>query len=91
MARKDWWEHLEAPGWPSESSVAPLRQGRAALLFCRALGRCRSWGRPWREGQPPASLSVTQVNGQAALGKYEGCGDGSSAAGQSLYVANHAY
>lgn len=32
-----------------------------------------------------------QVNGLAALGKYEGSGDDSGAAGQSLYVANHAY
>uniref|UniRef100_A0A8C3UDC0 Fructose-bisphosphate aldolase n=1 Tax=Catharus ustulatus TaxID=91951 RepID=A0A8C3UDC0_CATUS len=32
-----------------------------------------------------------EVNGLAALGKYEGSGDDSGAAGQSLYVANHAY
>lgn len=32
-----------------------------------------------------------QVNSLAALGKYEASGDGSGAASQSLYVANHAY
>ncbi|KAG8122537.1 hypothetical protein E2320_018027 [Naja naja] len=36
-------------------------------------------------------LKRAQVNGQAALGHYEASGDGSGAAGQSLYVANHAY
>ncbi|NWI60967.1 ALDOC aldolase, partial [Calyptomena viridis] len=36
-------------------------------------------------------IKRAEVNGLAALGKYEGSGDDSGAAGQSLYVANHAY
>lgn len=35
-------------------------------------------------------LSLLQMNGLAAQGRYEGSGDGGAAA-QSLYVANHAY
>ncbi|KAF1631137.1 Fructose-bisphosphate aldolase C, partial [Eudyptes filholi] len=51
----------------------------------------------WR-GQRDNATAATEefvkraeVNGLAALGKYEGSGDDSGAAGQSLYVANHAY
>uniref|UniRef100_A0A493TRB1 fructose-bisphosphate aldolase n=1 Tax=Anas platyrhynchos platyrhynchos TaxID=8840 RepID=A0A493TRB1_ANAPP len=51
----------------------------------------------WR-GQKDNATAATEefvkraeVNGLAALGKYEGSGDDSGAAGQSLYVANHAY
>uniref|UniRef100_A0A6I8SRE0 fructose-bisphosphate aldolase n=1 Tax=Xenopus tropicalis TaxID=8364 RepID=A0A6I8SRE0_XENTR len=36
-------------------------------------------------------LKRAEANGLAALGKYEQSGDGCGAAGQSLYVANHAY
>uniref|UniRef100_A0A8C9R994 Fructose-bisphosphate aldolase n=1 Tax=Scleropages formosus TaxID=113540 RepID=A0A8C9R994_SCLFO len=36
-------------------------------------------------------IKRAEVNGLAALGKYISSGDGSGAAGQSLYVANHAY
>ncbi|XP_068126261.1 fructose-bisphosphate aldolase C [Hyperolius riggenbachi] len=36
-------------------------------------------------------LKRAEANGLAARGKYEHSGDGSGAAGQSLYVANHAY
>uniref|UniRef100_A0AAQ4P2E9 Fructose-bisphosphate aldolase n=1 Tax=Gasterosteus aculeatus aculeatus TaxID=481459 RepID=A0AAQ4P2E9_GASAC len=50
----------------------------------------------WR-GQPSNEKAATEefikraeANGLAALGKYEGDGSG-AAAGQSLYVANHAY
>uniref|UniRef100_A0A8C4VSQ3 Fructose-bisphosphate aldolase n=1 Tax=Gopherus evgoodei TaxID=1825980 RepID=A0A8C4VSQ3_9SAUR len=38
-----------------------------------------------------AFMKRAEVNSLAALGKYEGSGDDSGAAGQSLYVANHAY
>uniref|UniRef100_A0A674IZQ1 Fructose-bisphosphate aldolase n=1 Tax=Terrapene triunguis TaxID=2587831 RepID=A0A674IZQ1_9SAUR len=38
-----------------------------------------------------AFMKRAEVNSLAALGKYEGSGDDSDAAGQSLYVANHAY
>ncbi|XP_058853893.1 fructose-bisphosphate aldolase C-like isoform X1 [Acipenser ruthenus] len=36
-------------------------------------------------------IKRAEVNSLAALGKYEASGDGSGAASQSLYVANHAY
>nr|AAB31152.2 aldolase C [Xenopus laevis] len=36
-------------------------------------------------------LTRAEANGLAALGKYEHSGDGAGSAGQSLYVANHAY
>lgn len=36
------------------------------------------------------NFCLLQANGLAALGKYESSGTG-GAAGQSLYVANHAY
>ncbi|NXK91477.1 ALDOC aldolase, partial [Formicarius rufipectus] len=51
----------------------------------------------WRGQRDNASAATeefvkrAEVNGLAALGKYEGSGDDSGAAGQSLYVANHAY
>ncbi|NXY79815.1 ALDOC aldolase, partial [Glareola pratincola] len=46
----------------------------------------------WRGQQDNATAATEEfVNGLAALGKYEGSGDDSGAAGQSLYVANHAY
>nr|XP_060612758.1 fructose-bisphosphate aldolase C [Anolis sagrei ordinatus] len=36
-------------------------------------------------------IKRAQANSQAALGQYEGSGEDSGAAGQSLYVENHAY
>ncbi|KFU87706.1 Fructose-bisphosphate aldolase C [Chaetura pelagica] len=51
----------------------------------------------WRGQQDNASAATeefikrAEVTGLAALGQYEGSGDSSGAAGQSLYVANHAY
>ncbi|MGH0184631.1 UNVERIFIED_CONTAM: hypothetical protein FKN15_015396, partial [Acipenser sinensis] len=36
-------------------------------------------------------IKRAEVNSLAALGKYEASGEGSGAASQSLYVANHAY
>uniref|UniRef100_A0A670JPD5 Fructose-bisphosphate aldolase n=1 Tax=Podarcis muralis TaxID=64176 RepID=A0A670JPD5_PODMU len=47
-----------------------------------------------RENEDSATeefVKRAEVNGLAALGKYEGSSDGSGAAGLSLYVANHAY
>lgn len=35
-------------------------------------------------------LSFLQANGAAAVGQYQGGGDG-AATGESLFVANHAY
>uniref|UniRef100_A0A8C6ZJZ9 Fructose-bisphosphate aldolase n=1 Tax=Nothoprocta perdicaria TaxID=30464 RepID=A0A8C6ZJZ9_NOTPE len=51
----------------------------------------------WRGQRDNASAATeefvkrAEVNGLAALGQYEGSGDESGAAAQSLYVANHAY
>lgn len=63
--------------WGPPRAVSPLRPGRPRGPY---------------PGEGPLTLSFPpQVNGLAALGKYEGSGDDSGAAGQSLYVANHAY
>lgn len=45
----------------------------------------------WLSQLTPYLLSLLQVNGLAAQGKYEGTGDDGGAAAQSLYIANHAY
>uniref|UniRef100_A0A7N4NM68 Fructose-bisphosphate aldolase n=1 Tax=Sarcophilus harrisii TaxID=9305 RepID=A0A7N4NM68_SARHA len=51
----------------------------------------------WRGQKDNASAATeefikrAEVNGLAAQGKYEGGGEDAGAAGQSLYIANHAY
>ena len=43
-----------------------------------------------RDGQK-AYLLRAKINGLAGLGKYQGDGKAASAAGESLFVANHQY
>ncbi|MGH0181138.1 UNVERIFIED_CONTAM: hypothetical protein FKN15_006306 [Acipenser sinensis] len=74
-----------------------LPDGEHDLKRCQYVTEKASALNAWR-GQKENESAATEefikraeVNSLAALGKYEASGEGSGAASQSLYVANHAY